>query len=180
MARVDKTHYEYADHPDFAPRFIIVFAIFVLFFTLAASMPRTSLPDSVMNNVSDKCASPDCLATRQLITVQEAWRIKRQLRARALLVDIRSAAESSTSLPLASDAQVPFMEAVADSAGAQGTTPRMEFRIDFGHNVDEALRAAQMRHEDPVILMSQSRERAVLAALLLQERGYSRVLVMHD
>jgi hypothetical protein len=37
-----------------------------------------------------------------------------------------------------------------------------------------------MRHEEPVILMSPSAERGVLAALLLQERGYTQILVMKD
>jgi hypothetical protein len=81
---------------------------------------------------------------------------------------------------LGSDVQVPFMEPVVASIPGNGPDSQMEFRIDFAPNVDDALRAAHMRHGQPVILMSPSTDRAVLAALLLQERGYTRIYVTHD
>ncbi|HEX7558904.1 MAG TPA: hypothetical protein VF386_06885, partial [Usitatibacter sp.] len=118
---------------------------------------------------------------RQIVTTDEALQMKRYLGDHALLVDIRATAETPAGLGLGSDVQVPFVEpVVASNAGNAASDSQMEFRIDFGPNVDEALRAARMRHGQPVILMSPSTERAVLAALLLQERGYTKIYVTHD
>jgi rhodanese-related sulfurtransferase len=116
----------------------------------------------------------------QIVTTEEALQMKRYLGDHALLVDIRAAAEAPAGLALGSDVQVPFMEPVVASMPGNGADSQMEFRIDFGPNVDEALRAAHMRHGQPVILMSPFTERAVLAALLLQERGYSKIYVTRD
>ena len=178
---IDNTHYETHDHPRTAIRFVMVVTLFALLFTLAAAMPGRTAHQGLMRGVSDDCESPTCLATRQFIAAKDAWRMKRQLGNRALLVDIRASAEARARLAPDGDVHVPFMEPMAASAAGNGATgERMEFRIDFGPNVDEALRAAHMGHDDHVILMSPSPERAVLAALLLQERGYTRILVMHD
>jgi hypothetical protein len=178
MGTADSTQYDSHDHPGFASRFIMVISVMVLLFALATAFPGTA---HQMRGVSDLCESPACVSTRQLISAKDAWRMKRERGDHALLVDIRAMAEAPAGLGLGSDAQVPFMEPVTDPAlRGPGKDSQMEFRIDFGPNVDQVLRAAHMRHEEPVILMSPSLERSVLAALLLQERGYTQVLVMHD
>ena len=176
---IDNTQYELGDHAN-AMRFVVVVALFGFLFALAAALPgRTSHPDA-MRGVSEACDSPSCVSTRQFISAKEARRMKRELADHALLVDIRASAEAPARPGPDSDAHVPFMEPGTSAMGNGATSARMDFRIDFGQNVDQALRAAHMRHDDPVILMSPSAERAVLAALLLQERGYSRILVMRD
>lgn len=176
---IDSTHYEH-DHPRTAMRFVIVVSLFALLFTLAASLPGRTARQPSMPGVTEACESPACLSPRQLITAREARYIK-GLAHHALLVDIRAPAEAPARLALDSDAHVPFMEpAAATAAGNGGRDAQMEFRLDFGPNVDQVLRDAHMRHDDPVILMSPVPERAVLAALLLQERGYTRILVLRD
>ena len=98
--------------------------------------------------------------------------MKRRLGAHALLVDIRSPGERGRRLPVACDVEAPFLESVTASG--------MQFHADFAERVDEGLREVHMGHDEPVIIVSASVERAVLAALLLQERGYTGVLVMYD
>lgn len=178
---IDNTHYEFPDHPKAAVRFVVIITIAALAFALAAAFPGHTARQGSILGVTDDCDSPSCLSTRQIVTTDEALQMKRYLGANALLVDIRSSAEASTGLGLGSDARVPFVApVVASNAGDGASDSQMEFRIDFGPNVDEALRAAHMRHGQPVILMSPFTERAVLAALLLQERGYTKIYVTRD
>jgi rhodanese-related sulfurtransferase len=167
---IDYTDYELIDHPRTIARFVIAMTIVALLFTLAAAMPSTTAEPSSVSGVSEHCKSAACLSPAQLMTPSEALRMKRRLGSHALLVDVRAKAEAPAGLAMGSDAQIPFMEVVNASG--------MEFRIDFAEKVDEALRAAHMGHDEPVILMSPSTERSVLAALLLQERGYTDIYVM--
>ena len=167
---IDYTDYELIDHPRTIARFVIATMIVALLFALAAAMPTRTAEPSSTSGVSDHCKSAACLSPAQLISPSEALRTKRRLGSHALLVDIRAKAEAPAGLAMGSDAQIPFMEPVGTSG--------MEFSIDFGEKVDEALRASHMGHDEPVVIMSPSTERSVLAALLLQERGYSGVLVM--
>jgi hypothetical protein len=165
-------HFESYEHPARAVPFVVVSMLVAFLFTLAAAMAERAGHRTWPRGVAERCDSRDCVAPHQLITSAEALRLKRLLSDSALLVDIRAAAEAPAALALRGDVRAPFMQPAGESG--------MEFRADFGHNVDEALRAAGMRHDEPVILMSPSVERAVLAALLLQERGYSSVLVVRD
>ena len=178
---MDTTPYEFHDRPMATVRFVVIAAIVVLAFALAAALPGHTSHLSSIRGVSGDCGSPSCVSTRQVVTMDEARQIKRYLGDRALLVDIRGVAEASAEPALGSDVQVPFMEPVVASTPGTGTRDsQMEFRVDFGPNVDEALRAAHMRHGQPVILMSPFTERAVLAALSLQERGYTTIYVTRD
>lgn len=178
---IDNAHYQFPDHPATAVRFVVIATIVALMFALAAAFPGHTARHSSIRGVTDDCDSPSCVSTRQIVTTDEARQMKRYLGDRALLVDIRGAAEAPAGLALGSDVQVPFMEPVVASIPGNGVNDsQMEFRIDFAPNVDEALRAAHMRHGQPVILMAPSTERAVLAALLLQERGYTKIYVTHD
>lgn len=127
--------------------------------------------------VAAPCDGTDCLSPGQLITAAQARAMKRELNGRALLVDIRGPRD--TSRRPWSDAQVPFMQptpAALVNAGAPDA--HVEFRIDFTDNLDNALRAAHLRHDDPVILVSPSGWSGVLAALLVREHGYSKVYVV--
>jgi hypothetical protein len=178
---IDTTPYEFHDHPVATVRFVVIAAIVVLMFALAAALPGHTSRQSLIRGISDDCDSPSCVSSRQVVTTDEARQIKRYLGDRALLVDIRGAAEAPAEPAFGSDVQVPFMEPVVASAPGTGVRDsQMEFRIDFGPDVDEALRAARMRHDQPVILMSPFTERAVLAALSLQERGYTKIYVTRD
>ena len=169
---IDETLQEAIEEPRTAVLFVIVAIatafMFVLVFGLSGRAPR----ERIIAGVSEKCASAECLSPRQIVGASEAVLMKRRLGAHALLVDIRSAGERGPHLSIESDVKAPFME----SYGASG----MQFRVDFGDRVDAALRAARMTHDEPVIIMSPAIDRGVLAALMLQERGYSGVLVVYD
>jgi len=169
---VDKLHLESYEHPARAIPYVLVALLIAFLFTLAAAMAERTEHATRSHGVAERCDSPDCVSRRQLITSAEALRLKRLLANHALLVDIRAGSEAPASTALRSDVQATFMQPTAESG--------MEFRTDFGNNVDEAVRAAGMRHDETVILMSPSTERGVLAALLLQERGYSSILVIRD
>ena len=169
---VDKLHLESYQHPARAIPYVLVALLIAFLFTLAAAMAERTEHTAWPRGVAEPCNSPDCVSPRQLITSAEALRLKRLFAAHALLVDIRADGEAPTAAALRSDVRATFMQPTAESG--------MEFRTDFGNNVDEALRAAGMRHDETVILMSPSAERGVLAALLLQERGYSGILVIRD
>ena len=119
----------------------------------------------------------DSLSPGQLITAAQARAMKRDMGGRALLVDIRGPREAPRK-PW-TNAHVPFMQptpAALVNAGSPDT--HVEFRIDFTQNLDDALRAAHLRHDDPVILVSPSGWSGVLAALLVREHGYSKVFVV--
>ena len=134
---------------------------------VAMATPNSSAEDpEYKRHVSMRCRGPECLAPRQFVTqTQAVWS---QRNGPVLVVDIRERTEPPANYgDLRIDATIPLME-------------NGEFRIPFGHEVDEALRAARVRHQQPVILVSPSVGRSILAALLLQERGYSRILILND
>jgi rhodanese-related sulfurtransferase len=169
---IDYTDYDNFDQPKTIARFVMGSMLVAALFALAAAMPPRMAEPSYTRGVSDGCIAASCVSPRQLITIAEARQLKRRLGGHALLVDIRAAAETPAGLAIGADVQAPFMEPVNVSG--------MEFRIDFADKVDNAVRAAHMLHDEPVILMAPSADRAVLAALLLQERGYSGIRVVRD
>jgi rhodanese-related sulfurtransferase len=147
------------------------------FLGLAVSLFSRAAPSGTVN-----CHSADCLAPRQIVSPREAWRMRRLSHDHALLVDVRGPAETFyNGMPLGVDAQIPFTEpAVPFAWNAAEDGPQMEFRTDFRWRMDEVLRAKHVRHDEPVILLCRTGERAVLAALLLQEHGYSNVYIVRD
>jgi rhodanese-related sulfurtransferase len=155
--------------------------IFALMVVLAASLPNVDIDNPAWNrHVSMSCRSSACLTPAQFLTSDQAAWMKRQTA--VLVVDIRAPTEPANAFPrLESDAHVVFMQrGTVSAANAIARSPGMEIRMDFGTNVDDALRAARLKHDAPVMLVSQSMERSMLAALLLQERGYSRVFIVRD
>ena len=176
---IDSTPQEFHDHPWPGLRYVVIALLIAFFVALAAAAPERSAPHRSIRGVSDRCTAPECVATQQVISLNQARRMKRELRDHALLVDISSAEEIAAGLAPGTDLQVAFMEAPYAPGIATMGAP-MEFRLDFALKMDDALRAAHMRHDDPVMLMAPTAERAVLAALLLQERGYSRILVVDN
>lgn len=119
--------------------------------------------------VTEACDNSTCVSPRQLLTASDARALKRRLGGHALVVDLGSTTEGAA---FGSDVKAPFVESTAPSG--------MMFRTDFADKVDDALRASGMSHDEPVILLAPSLEQSVLAALLLQERGYTAVLVVRD
>jgi hypothetical protein len=146
--------------------------MFAMLFVFASVMAERGTPAAPIRGVSDACESATCVSPRQIIGTSEAVLMKRRLGAHTLIVDIHSATEPAARLPVPTDLEAAFVQSV----GVTG----LEFRTDFADKVDDALRAAHMAHDEPVIILSPSVERAVLAALLLQERGYCGILVMYD
>jgi hypothetical protein len=169
---VDETIQQSIEEPRTAVLFVIVALATAFMFVLVLALTGRPTRERIIVGVSEKYSSADCLSPRQIVGTSEAVLMKRRLGPHALLVDVRSPGERGPHLSIESDVNAPFME----SYGASG----MQFRIDFGDRVDTALRAARMTHDEPVIIMAPAIDRGVLAALMLQERGYSGVLVMYD
>jgi hypothetical protein len=173
---------------DFASRWassLLIAALILLavLMFVAATWPDARESESAWKrHVAVSCGSPECLSPAQVLTPERAGWIKRELGNRVLVVDVGTPGEPQKNAHrVPTDAYVPFME--PDSAwGSSGIadSPGLAFRTDFCRNLDEALAAAQLRHGEKVILLSPSMERTMLAALLLQEHGYSNVLVMNS
>ena len=135
----------------------------------APSGARSPAATMAVNGVEDSCHERSCVAPDQLMSAASARSLKHHLGAHALLLDISSTGGPTALTP---DVRAPFVESV-DASG-------MQFRIGFGDDVDNALRAARMTYDEPVIVMAPSVELGVLAALFLQERGYSDVRIVRD
>jgi rhodanese-related sulfurtransferase len=155
-------------------------AIFGAMTILVAARAGESLEDPAWKrHVSSDCQSPECLAPRQFVTLPQARSLKRD--GGAIVLDIRMASEPGDPLPhLAADARVPFTQSGTYShANPIAQSPALEIRPTFATDADDAMRAFGLRGNQPVIVVSPSLERSMLAALLLQERGYPRVLVLY-
>ena len=129
-----------------------------------------------------ECHPGPCLDAAQFITARQAWQMKRSLGDDMLLVDIRGRAEAFFArMPSGADAQVAFMEPVPQLAwNVAAQEPELEIRLDFVHKLDEVMRALRIPYDRPVVLMSPAPGQAVVAALLLQENGFSRVYVVRE
>jgi hypothetical protein len=125
------------------------------------------------------CQASTCLSPRQFITSGQAAWMKRELG--ACIVDIRTGDEPAIPLPHAKpDAHVPFMERVGPSAANPITaSPDLQIRVEFANEAEDVMRAAHVTRGRPLILTSPSIERSILAALLLQERGHSKILILY-
>jgi len=165
---------------------LILTAIAIAFLLVFALRQSRAQPGDFrltpMHGVSVECHPGPCIEPGQRITARDAWHMKRDLGEDMMIVDIRGRAEAYfTGIPYGIDAQVPFMEPTSDFRwNVSSQEPEMEFRVDFVSNMDEALRQRGLRHDAPVVLMCRSGERAEVAAVLLRESGYQRVLVVRD
>ena len=161
--------YSSLDDPKTITRLVIAATILagVIGVGLATRDGSSRLPQ--VAGVNEACDNSTCVSPRQLVTASDARALKRRLGGHALVVDIGSTTEGAA---FGSDVKAPFVESSAPSG--------MTFRTDFADKVDDALRATRMGHDEPVILLAPSLEQSVLAALLLQERGYTAVLVVLD
>ena len=147
---------------------------------LVAAHAGQSLEDPAWKrHVTSGCSSPECLAPRQFVTLPQARSLKRD--GGAIVLDIRMPSEPGDPTPhLPADARVPFMQTGTYShSNPVAQSPALEIRPSFANEAEDALRAFGLRDGQAVILVSPSLERSMLAALLLQERGYARVLVLY-
>jgi rhodanese-related sulfurtransferase len=149
---------------------------------IAVALALLCIPFIAEPAFASDCASPNCLSPRQFISAMDARRMKLELGTGAIVVDIDARLEAFFSgMPIAADVHVPFMEPAPGLVWNAGAgEPRMEFRWNFSLELDEVLRSVRLRHDQPVILACHSVERARLAALLLQEYGYSNVFIVRD
>ena len=160
--------------------------IAIVAFLAIAMRPSRAIPGDFhlapMHGVSVTCEPGPCIEASQRITARNAWSMKRDLGDDMMIVDIRGRAEAYfTGIPYGIDAQIPFMEPTRDFTwNVVAQEPEMEFRTDFLANFDEAVRQRKLRNDAPIVLMCRSGERAEVAAVLLREHGYSRILVIHD
>ena len=116
------------------------------------------------------------------ISARQAWKVKRDMGSRALLVDIRGRAEVFyTGMPLGADANVPFAEPAPDFAVDANTgQPRMAMNARFLDRIEELVTSAGLGRGDPVILLCRSGERSPVAARLMRGRGYLQVFTVTD
>jgi rhodanese-related sulfurtransferase len=155
----------------------VVFGIVIL---LMVSMPRGPLVDPAWKrHVSMSCHSPACLSPRQFVTPSQADWMKNEMG--TFVLDIRSKDEPlDPAARVKPDAHVAFMEpGTFSEANPLAQSPGLEIRIQFANEAEDAMRAAHLQANEPVILVCPSLERSMLAALLLQERGHSRILVLY-
>jgi len=172
---------------DFASRWassILVAALVILAVVMlvAAAWPDSRASEAAWKrHVVANCRTADCISPLQVITPDRAGWMKREMGGMALVVDIATPGEPQKNawrVPV--DAYVTFMEPAAIGSHALAESPEMTFRLDFCENMDEAMRGARLGYDRPVILLSPSMERSMLAALLLQERGFTNILVMNS
>lgn len=116
------------------------------------------------------------------VSARQARQLKRDLGGNVLLVDLRGRAEAYYTGPsIGADAHVPFMEpAPGYVRAARGGGLEMEIDPHFLERMDEALRAAYLRHGDPVVLLCRTGECRREAAELLREHGYQQLFVVTD
>ena len=128
-------------------------------------------------------AVPDLTLPAALpVTAEQAWSLKRDFGSRILLVDIRSRPEILLAgMARGVQAHVPFMQPEAGwPVDARSGQAAMAFDHRFLERMDEALRAANLRHGDAVVLLCRSGERSRLAAELMREHGYLQVFAVRD
>jgi rhodanese-related sulfurtransferase len=141
--------------------------VFSLVAGVPAVIPTVSVRPPRVPAPLVSCRSADCLGPWQVVTMDEGLRMKRQFGERAMLVDVRSNSAAVRGSLIPTDTHVAFVRRESP----------VEFQVDFMTNVDEALRARHLAHDAPVIVYAGSREYGILAALLLQEHGYSKIYV---
>ena len=162
----------HTDHPhdafiDTVARVSFVAVVALAMFILGASWHAAP--------AAPPCAVEKCLPSGRYIWWYDAWRAKRELQGQVLVVDIRARNRvGSGSLMPGFDAHVPFL---MDAAASEDDAAMM-FHDDFAFRVDEALRGMNLRHDAPVMVLCESRRCGELAAILLEEHGYSHVFAI--
>ena len=162
---------------------VIGLVFLTLVMIVAAVWPDTRASEAAWKrHVVANCRTAECISPLQVLTPKRAGWMKREMGGLALVVDIATPGEPARDawrVPI--DAYVPFMEPGAvPGANPVADSPEMVFRHDFCARMDEAMRSAHLAYDRPVILVSPSMERSLLAALLLQEHGFTNILVMNS
>ena len=173
---------------DFVARWASSLLVGAIMFLTVVMIVAAVWPDSRVSEAAWKrhvvanCRSAECISPLQVLTPNRAGWMKREMGGLALVVDIATPGETQRNawrVPV--DAYVPFMEPGSVSgSNALVDSPEMTFRLDFSERMDEAMRGAHLGYDRPVILVSPSMERSLLAALLLQEHGFTNILVMNS
>jgi len=178
---------DYEEHA-FAARWASSLLVGALVFLTVVMIVAAVWPESRASEAAWKrhvvanCRTPECISPLQVLTPKRAGWMKREMGGLAMVVDIATPGEPARDawrVPI--DAYVPFMEPGAvPGANPVADSPEMVFRHDFCARMDEAMRSAHLAYDRPVILVSPSMERSLLAALLLQEHGFTNILVMNS
>ena len=182
MLMQTRTDYEVTPGTDSlnSPVIILIAAVAMLLVTLAVAQPARTAHDGdgLPKGVSETCQTTNCLLPRQVLAPRDAWRLKHDLGERVMLVDLRDWDEVPAGLDFGQDAHVPFMHAGALPASCATPGENLESRPEVASTTDDGLRSAERGYNDRKVLMAPSRDCGILAALLLQEHGYKRPLVM--
>ena len=177
----------YLDHEenDFVARWASTLLVGAIVFLTAVMIAAALWPESRVSeyawkrHVVARCRSPECISPLQVLTPDRAGWMKREMGGLALVIDIATPGEPQRDawrVPI--DAYVPFMEPGVSGWNVDPESPEMVFRPDFCTRMDEVMRSTHLAYDRPVILVSPSMERTLLAALLLQEHGFTNILVM--
>lgn len=176
------------DENDFVARWASSLLVGAIVFLTLVMVVAAVWPDSRVSEAAWKrhvvanCRTAECISPLQVLTPHRAGWMKREMGGLALVVDIATPGEPQKDawrLPI--DAYVPFMEpGSATGWNAIPDSPEMAFRTDFCTRMDDVMRSAHLAYDRPVILVSPSMERSLLAALLLQEHGFTNILVMNS
>ena len=150
-----------------------IFGAACLSLAILAGLSAAMVSVAVANDAdASGCSAPSCLRAGQSIRWYEAWRVKRELQRQALLLDIRSGTRpGSGSLIPRFDAHVAFVEFDGGAIGPGA----MRFHAGFPDRVDDIVREVGLRESDPIMVLCDTPYCGELAAVLLQERGYSHV-----
>jgi rhodanese-related sulfurtransferase len=146
---------------------MIASALIFSFVTAVPAVIPTAKVRPALALKSARRSRADYVSPSQIVTADEAVHMRRELGEQAMLVDVRANGAAVRGMLFPSDTHVPFVRREAP----------MEFQAHFATNLDDALRTRHLRHDAPVIVYAGSREFGVLAALLLQEHGYTRIYV---
>ena len=116
------------------------------------------------------------------LDAREAYALKQQSGASALLVDIRTRSEVAyLGMPVTADAHIPFVD---HPAGMPWDDKNARFRTDpnpsFAAELARRLAAQGLGKQDTVILICRSGDRSARAVNALTELGYSKVYSVID
>jgi rhodanese-related sulfurtransferase len=148
-----------------------------LFVAAACAIASPCIAIDVSQVPSNKLTKPGLY-----LDAKEAYALKQQLGAKALLIDIRTRGEVSyTGMATMTDAHVPLFEHPPNASWDEKAGRfKMEFNANFDSEVTRRMVARGLGKHDTVIVMCRSGDRSTKAVNLLAENGYTKVYTVVD